>query len=460
MAGNKGKRKRSAITTAAVELEQVAETSEAGSQRSPTPEAAPAVKRSRRRAETRDCPICNEPIPLRLLGKHAELETSRVAEIISHIGSEEPFLDLSYESYASTSALTHPSALESTPGPGSSSSGRRSAVRARKSILEKLAPVRSQSTVVSKAIQGIKRNRKNRHAKLRDMTKEDDEGFGSSSLRQQRITSARGEIVCPVCLTTVRGDEDVQDAHVEACVANESRRLEEERLRREAQLREEEEAAGVVDVDGDDGAGYFGDVRGTGFHRRNHTDQDVDDVIDIDGDDAEIFGSAQFNEGDILDAEASATHTASARTQPTLGHGRADDFEFEGDQPAKILRDLIAESKTKQQIATPALQSDVVPEMDKVNVAIVLAKKKGDANGLVNALENKIRLLENPSSSSSSSGASLCRICLDPYSEPTVSTGCWHTCCRECWLRCLGSTKLCPICKRITAAMELRRVYI
>ena len=59
-----------------------------------------------------------------------------------------------------------------------------------------------------------------------------------------------------------------------------------------------------------------------------------------------------------------------------------------------------------------------------------------------------------------SSTSLLCRICLDPYSEPTVSTGCWHTCCRECWLRCLGSTKMCPICKRITGAADLRRVYL
>ena len=54
----------------------------------------------------------------------------------------------------------------------------------------------------------------------------------------------------------------------------------------------------------------------------------------------------------------------------------------------------------------------------------------------------------------------LCRICLDAYEEPTVSTGCWHACCRECWLRCLGSTKLCPICKRITEAVDLRRIYL
>ncbi|KAJ3797325.1 hypothetical protein GGU11DRAFT_816551 [Lentinula aff. detonsa] len=408
-------------------------------------------KGKRHKAETRNCPICNEPIPLRLLGKHAELESSRVDEIIGHIGSEEPFLDLSYESYSNpTFAVASTSDL-------ATSHGRRSAVRARRSILEKTAPVRAQSTVISKAIQSIKRNRKNRHGKLRDMTREDDEGHLASRLR---YTSGREDVVCPVCLDTVQGDEDVQDAHIEACVANESVRLEEERLKREEQeIAEAEE----VDIGDDDAAGHFGDVRGTGFHTRNHSERDVEDEIDIDGDDAEFFGSAQFHEADILDIDAPPT--TAARTQPTSGRlqaGVVDDScpeqETEEDQPAKVLRDLIADSKARQNSATQEVAT--IPEIDKADVAILMARSRGNQAALVTALENKIQLLEGPLAQSPSSSPPLCRICIEPYSEPTVSTGCWHTCCRECWLRCLGSTKLCPICKRITAAMDLRRVYL
>ncbi|KAF5393075.1 hypothetical protein D9757_001226 [Collybiopsis confluens] len=388
---DKGKRKRASNIIEQEQQEQAGETSEAGSRTSSTPEAAPAAKRSRRRAETRDCPICNEPIPLRLLAKHAQLEDSRLDEVISHIGSKEPFLDLTYESYASSSITISP--LESTSST-SAPTGRRSAARARRTILEKTAPVRSQSTVVSKAIQSIKRNRKNRHAKLRDMAREDDENFVSSRLR---ITSSRGEIVCPVCLATVQGDEDVQDAHVEACIANESQRLEEERERRAAQARREEgEAAVAVDIEGNDidAAGYFGDVQGIGFHARNHNEQDVDDEIDIDGDDAEMFGSAQFHEGDILDLEQRST---SARTHPTLGHPHVhvDESEMEGDQPVKVLRRLIAESKPKQ-ATVPTPQATAIPEMDKADVAIVIAKKNRNAKALVIALENKIKILRLP----------------------------------------------------------------
>lgn len=45
-----------------------------------------------RRAETRPCPVCEEAIPLRLMGRHAQLESERVDQIISQIGSSEPLL--------------------------------------------------------------------------------------------------------------------------------------------------------------------------------------------------------------------------------------------------------------------------------------------------------------------------------------------------------------------------------
>lgn len=46
-----------------------------------------------KRAETRECPICHELIPLRLLGQHVELETERVQSIIDHVGDLAEFAD-------------------------------------------------------------------------------------------------------------------------------------------------------------------------------------------------------------------------------------------------------------------------------------------------------------------------------------------------------------------------------
>jgi hypothetical protein len=42
-----------------------------------------------KRGETRPCPVCAEPIPLRLIPAHAELEMERVEEILSNVGSTE-----------------------------------------------------------------------------------------------------------------------------------------------------------------------------------------------------------------------------------------------------------------------------------------------------------------------------------------------------------------------------------
>lgn len=97
-----------------------------------------------------------------------------------------------------------------------------------------------------KAIRVIKQHRKKRHAKLREMLKEDDEAGGDKRSNQRLGTS--GEIVCPVCLKTVRGDEDVTDAHVDACLAHEHEltRLEEERnAEREMRWQEDFEENGV-----------------------------------------------------------------------------------------------------------------------------------------------------------------------------------------------------------------------
>ena len=92
------------------------------------------------------------------------------------------------------------------------------------------------------------------------MAREEEEG----SLKDSWLRCFTGEtIVCPVCLATVRGDQDVVDAHIDSCLANESRRMEEARTRefRHLQAMEEE-----VLEDGEEERGYpghIGSVRGT-----------------------------------------------------------------------------------------------------------------------------------------------------------------------------------------------------
>ncbi|KAJ7129370.1 hypothetical protein C8R44DRAFT_615160 [Mycena epipterygia] len=403
---------------------------------SPAPDPGPVKKC--KRAETRECPVCSEQIPIRLLAAHSELEAERVEAIIRRVGET----DVDFESLDFLDP-TRP---------------RLSALRARKS----LGTVSSSMGVdvsaallneTSQAIQAIKRHRKQRHTKLKELVRDGDEVGSSSRVRETWRTrrDAGGEIVCPVCLITVRGDEDVLEAHVDACLADQTRRLEEARQAAiEDQRRRRDEDQDMGDV----GPGHVGNVRGTGFATRDPNSLDVDEEIDIDGDDE--FGEAQFTEGDIVEAFPPTQHLRLSEEDMDV------DVDIGGEDEEQTLRELVAQGKvikrekTEQQVE----QADdgkvtSLDEADKIDLAILSAKNRGDQASLLGLLQNKIKILE-----SRSAATSLCRICIESYTDPTVSTGCWHTCCKECWLRCLGSTKLCPICKRITAATDLRRVYL
>lgn len=147
------------------------------------------------------------------------------------------------------------------------------------------------------------------------------------------------------------------------------------------------------------------------------------------------------------------------------------------DGAQQTLRDLVAASNMGKSGSERQRGIDEHLGMsgsEEVESAVAFARQRGNSALLVAALESKIKYLvhfcyvvfkicsskQQQSARAMSSPSVQCRICLDPYAEPTLSTGCWHTCCRECWLRCLGSTKLCPICKRITCATDLRRIYL
>ncbi|KAJ7167495.1 hypothetical protein C8R46DRAFT_1269429 [Mycena filopes] len=430
-----------------------------------------------KRAETRECPVCSEQIPVRLLQAHAELEAERVEAIIRRVGETDVDFELldSLEALAETPTRPRLSALrarKSIGGPAASSGSNNTA------STSSLSRTSSDLAKTLQTITAIKRHRKQRHTKLKEIVRAglEDAPASSSRVRETWRRGARstaGEVTCPVCLVTVRGDQDVVEAHVDACLVDQTRRLEEARQAAVAEERERRQAqrrwngdGGDVNMDG--AAGHIGDVRGTGFATRDPNSLDVDDEIDIDGDDEVVFGAAQFTEGDIVN------------TLPPTQH--LEDMDVDGDvdvdvdiEEEETLRELVAQGKVIRRAdhndpqttiandntstpdrdsATPTTPPDD-GEADKIDLAILAAKSRGDQASLLGLLQNKIKILE-----SRSAATSLCRICIESYTDPTVSTGCWHTCCKECWLRCLGSTKLCPICKRITAATDLRRVYL
>ncbi|KAI0677311.1 hypothetical protein C8Q78DRAFT_1065889 [Trametes maxima] len=418
-------------------------------------EKQPAVPvKKPKRAETRKCPICEEPIPLRLLAKHAVLESERLEEIVRCIGSTEVL-------------------GEAEPDDGLSARSRRSALKARQTMKPGSSSASEASIEdINKTIRLLKRHRKQRHQTLRELTREDEdtEWWGG----RHRGGTGEGEVTaCPVCGNMILGDMDVVEAHVDSCLAYAKLTNEAEGSRRDR--RESADVAGEFDVDVE-GEGMIPGVmegvsfRGIGFDIPNRNAQDVDDDIDIDGEDDVVFGAPQFTEEDVLDPTSAPPTTESLSNAGTEADvdvdaddaARAEDGPEREPKKGKTLKDLVAEGKVVRSRVDEAKRTveEVigVSDTEQVDLAVELARRAGDQIALIRALENKVHLLE--STKVSSSTTLLCRICLDPYTEPTVSTGCWHTCCRECWLRCLGSTKLCPICKRITGAADLRRVYL
>ncbi|KAI0321981.1 hypothetical protein OF83DRAFT_1161512 [Amylostereum chailletii] len=376
---------------------------------SPPPESRP-TKRPKR-AETRNCPICSEPIPLRLLGQHAELEAQRVQAVVDQIGSLDVCVD------------PHAAAVDYD-----SSSRRRSVTQKPRSSPS------LPSNRLTKTIHTIQKRRRQRHVALRDVTRDEDEPT-------QRKGKGRAQNVetCPVCLQTIPGDPDVVNAHVDACLAYSYSALQESTLLAELHQTSPDNMDLDVEIEGvdedpweemtaQDGSsrlrlrpGHGNRVaRRLGFDVRDHTAPDVDVDVDVDGEDEEMFGVIQFTEADI----------------------------DEGHNPEEVAKGQPEAVTNGEGLALAA----------EVEMALSRARQAGDTKAVVAALEAKVKLLQSGDAPTISSLS--CRICLDPYTEPTVSTGCWHACCRGCWLRCLGSTKLCPICKRITAARDLRRVYL
>lgn len=117
-----------------------------------------------------------------------------------------------------------------------------------------MQPSSSTATLelVDKGLRMIKRHRKQRNVKLREMTRDDEDGSGLSGFRGGRGRWAGSEegTLCPVCQKMVPGDPDVVEAHVDACLAHEAR-MQNAREQHERDRRREAESWEDVDIDDD-----------------------------------------------------------------------------------------------------------------------------------------------------------------------------------------------------------------
>lgn len=121
----------------------------------------------------------------------------------------------------------------------------------------------------------------------------------------------------------------------------------------------------------------------------------MDEEVDVDGDD-QVFGDPQFTEGDIL--PVGATHPS---VEEDVEVELEEDGEDEAKQAQKTLRALVAEGKlvrrtSNDEIASAKAKMEEVMgvgDTERMDLAILGARQRGDKSSLIIALENKVKQL-------------------------------------------------------------------
>ncbi|KAF5288146.1 hypothetical protein FQA39_LY15490 [Lamprigera yunnana] len=228
---------------------------------------------------------------------------------------------------------------------------------------------------------------------------------------RQRMKSKKRrleETVCPVC--NKETSEDINE-HVDMC------------LRRSENNGDSDENIDVEGFEEYEWAGHSR-VRATSlFHGEVAnlgnivacTEEDEDLVVD--GDDAQMYGSPQYSERDII---------------------------------------IPGNDKEQEALRKAILGSENVIANNNSSTKITTITFGGDPT--LQALKSRIRELEKQEQTFEHMFK--CLICLERYKTPVISVCCWHVHCEVCWLQTLGAKKLCPQCNMITSPADLRRIYM
>ena len=160
------------------------------------------------------------------------------------------------------------------------------------------------------------------------------------------------------------------------------------------------------------------------------TPGDEDLVLDIENDDdvPNDKGSAQYTDADVIVPSSETPQEKEEREnlrQVLIG------------EDASVCCKSTEEDKSDPDAAPDLKSADQMDMSELINAVDQLRKENSSLRQQV-----------------------LCNICFDSYAKPVVSVRCWHVHCEQCWLRALGSKKLCPQCKIIIQPRDLRRIYL
>ena len=277
------------------------------------------------------------------------------------------------------------------------------------------------------------------------------------SLRQCRnamnstAPSTRTELVCPSCNLSVSSstsstNNDVvtpkeYSDHVEECLAT--------RTMTNSDLLDLEADDDDIDVDSVFSLETYtwagqervratslveGGLRGPGFVSITRGDESEElNILDVDDEEEENSShSEQYKETDLIFPKSES------------------DGADEGEE------DVNLNSRNDENIDDDAAAEEIDPKQFS-NVKH-LVDKSPSKNSPKDATSEIIKELKDENSRLRET--SMCNICMDSYNTPLVSKKCWHVSCEECWMRALGTKKLCPQCKIIIQPKDLRRIYL
>eukprot|EP00058_Branchiostoma_floridae_P020514 XP_002606004.1 hypothetical protein BRAFLDRAFT_285167 [Branchiostoma floridae] len=310
-------------------------------------------------------------------------------------------------------------------------------------------PQEGRRSAAFKNFQRVKMNRQQRlNARL---------GKAAKKKRNLEEATSSDELpACPICSVKLGGTPEEMNGHVEACLKKSQRESETEPVdvEGETEVFEEYTWAGQTRVRAT--SMLQGQFEAQGFQVvRSKKENDSDQDLNVDGDDAEEYGKPQHPLRDIIPCtsdEPSENKEREALREAVLGENNEDPSQS-GDR-----------SRWANEEGNPTTSNG--PTTDSVETTEAGGTKsrwginafRGPVSDkVVEALKAKIREQEQLLSKKD---RIKCLICMEPYTIPLVSINCWHVHCEECWLRTLGAKKLCPQCNMITAAADLRRIYL
>ncbi|KAI9481274.1 MAG: hypothetical protein EXX96DRAFT_566095 [Benjaminiella poitrasii] len=326
-----------------------------------------------------------------------------------------------------------------------------------------------QQSVHEETIEKIQKNRSKRTDRLKQMnasdirglhdTTEDDSQVALRVMLQEESGTADVQ-TCFICNEQLFGDLEAINLHIDNCLSNSNAADAAASLQEEEEsAREEEDEELDVSVTQSESSGWEeyewagqrriratammeGGYGGAGFATTSKVEaEDDDEDLDVEDDDVAQFGQSQYTERDIVVNADDENEDASALREMVSG-GTTSARERQG---------------FEETVSVAGWNRHLQEEERQDKYLLKHSGTGGSSNHsslVIESLKARIHELERASISNN------CLICLEPYKTPLTSIVCWHVHCEQCWLRTLGTKKLCPQCQKITTPADLRRVYL